>query len=269
MTATALPRTAAPATPATRTFAPIPFGRLVSVELRKMFDTRSGFWLMMSIAILAVVATAAFILFAPDSELSYEAFASAVGFPMAVILPVIAVLSVTSEWTQRTGLATFTFVPRRGRVIGAKLVVAIVVGVVSMLVAAAIGAVGNVAGSAIAGVDVVWDVSVAQLAMIVLANELGLLMGFMLGVLLRSSPAAIVGYFVYGFVLTALTELLAASQEWFADIRGWVDFNYAQGALFEGSVSGEQWANLAVTSFVWLAIPLAIGLRLVMRSEVK
>ena len=31
----------------------VPLGRLVKVELRKMFDTRSGFWLMMSIVILA------------------------------------------------------------------------------------------------------------------------------------------------------------------------------------------------------------------------
>ena len=30
---------------------PIPFTRIVGVELRKMFDTRSGFWLMVSIAI--------------------------------------------------------------------------------------------------------------------------------------------------------------------------------------------------------------------------
>jgi hypothetical protein len=32
--------------------------------------------------------------------------------PMSVILPIIAVLSVTAEWSQRSGLATFTLVPR-------------------------------------------------------------------------------------------------------------------------------------------------------------
>jgi hypothetical protein len=36
----------------------IPMGRIVGVELRKMFDTRSGFWLMASIAIAATLATA-------------------------------------------------------------------------------------------------------------------------------------------------------------------------------------------------------------------
>jgi len=43
---------------------PIPMGRVIGVELRKMFDTRSGFWLMASIGILAVLATAATIAFA-------------------------------------------------------------------------------------------------------------------------------------------------------------------------------------------------------------
>ncbi len=260
------PTTAAEARP---DFDPIPFSRVVSVELRKMFDTRSGFWLMASIGILAVLATGAVVLFAPDDELTYEAYASAIGIPMTIILPVIAVLSVTSEWSQRTGLTTFTFVPGRGRVIGAKALCSVGVGVVSIALAAAIGAVGNVVGSAIAGLDTVWDVSATELALIALAQVIGLLVGFTLGVLLRSSAAAIVGYFIYAFVLAGLTELLAASQDWFADARGWVDFNYAQVPLFDGVPSATEWAQLGVTSFVWLVVPLAIGLRLVMRSEVK
>ncbi|WP_137293354.1 ABC transporter permease subunit [Nocardioides dongxiaopingii] len=266
MTATAVETLDTPARPR---FTAIPLGRVVAVELRKMFDTRSGFWLLCSIGILATLATGAVILFAPESELTYEAFATAIGFPIAVVLPIIAVLSVTSEWSQRTGLSTFTFVPNRGRVITAKAICAIGVGVVSMVVAAAIGALGNVVGTTIAGVDTVWNVSLLELGLIILANVLGLLVGFMLGVLLRNSAAAIVAYFVYSFVLSVMTELLAGLQDWFADIRPWVDFNYAQAPLFEGSVSVEQWTQLGVASLFWLVIPLAVGLRIVMRSEVK
>ena len=87
---------------------PVPWSRLTAVELRKMFDTRSGFWLLASIAISAVLASGAVVLFAPDDQISYGVFATAFGFPMAVILPMIAILSVTSEWSQRSGLTTFT-----------------------------------------------------------------------------------------------------------------------------------------------------------------
>lgn len=271
-TATVTAETAADADVARRTRpapARIPTSRIVAVELRKCFDTRSGFWLMASIAILAVVATGAVILFAPDSELDYETFATAIGIPMAVLLPIIAALSITSEWSQRTGLTSFTLVPHRSRVIGAKLVVSLGIGVGSMLLAAAIGALGNVVGTAITGTETIWNLSVPELGCIILGNVLGMLVGFMFGVLLRNSAGAIVGYFVYGFALPPLTLLLAANQEWFHRLQPWVDFNFTQGNLFNGVMSGIEWAQLGITTLAWLVVPLAIGLRLVLRSEVK
>ena len=243
--------------------------QVVPVELRKTFDTRSGFWLMASIGILALLATAAVILFAQPEGMTYNSFAAAIGIPMTVVLPIIAILSVTGEWSQRSGLTTFTLVPHRGRVIAAKAMVSVGVAVVSIPLAFAIGAVGNLVGTAIAGVDPVWDLSFASFLNIVLANVLGLLVGFMLGVLIRSSAGAIVAYFVYSFVLPTLAMLLASSQEWFRDLQPWVDFNFAQGALFNGSLDGEQWAQLGVTGVIWLIAPTAVGVWLVMRSEVK
>lgn len=247
----------------------IPMPRVVGVELRKMFDTRSGFWLMSSIGIAALLATGAVILFAPDDELTYSTFATAIGFPMAIILPMVAILSVTGEWSQRTGLTTFTLVPNRGRIIAAKAVASVEVAVVSMLLAMAIGVVGTVVGSAIAGVDRTWDASLTDLTYIVLGNVLGLLIGFMLGVLIRNSAGAIVAYFVYSFVLPTIFGLLAASQSWFEKLQPWVDFNFAQSALFNGSMTGEQWANLGVTGVIWLVVPMNLGIWMVMRSEVK
>lgn len=247
----------------------IPLTRLVAVEARKSFDTRSGFWLLASIGITALLASAAVVLWAPEDDLTYDSFAAAIGVPMTVILPIIAILSVTGEWSQRSGLTTFTLVPHRGRTILAKGIVAVSVGVLSILLAFAIGALGNVVGTAIAGVDTVWDLGVDNLLYIVLANVLGLLVGFMLGVVIRNSPAAIVSYFVYSFVLPSLAMLLAANQQWFEDLQPWVDFNYTQSTLFDGGLTGEQWVNLGVTSLVWLVVPMAVGLRMLLRSEVK
>ena len=248
---------------------PIPLRRVTSTELRKMFDTRSGFWLMASIGILALLATTAVILFAPDDELTYSTFATAIGFPMAVLLPIIAILSVTGEWSQRSGLTTFTLVPYRGRVILAKAVSSVGVGMVSMLLAFGIGALGNVVGTAVAGVGTVWDASTTDFANIVLGNVLGLLIGFMLGVVIRGSAGAIVAYFVYSFLLPTLSALLAGSQQWFRDLQPWVDFNYNQGQMYDGGFSATNWAQFAVTGSVWLLLPLAIGLWRVMRAEVK
>lgn len=247
----------------------VPLSRIVKVELRKMFDTRSGFWLMASIGIIAALATLSVILFVPDEGITYASFGAAIGFPMAVLLPIMAILAVTGEWSQRTGLITFTLVPHRGQVILGKVIAAVSVGVVSMLLAFAIGAVGNLVGSALNGVDATWDMTFAVFLQIILANILGLLVGFMLGVLIRSTPGAIVAYFVYSLVLPSIFGLLAAFQEWFEDIRLWIDFNYAQTPLFEGDMTGEQWAQLGVSGVIWLVIPLAVGIWAVLRSEVK
>lgn len=252
-----------------RAISSISLSRLMRVELRKMFDTRAGFWLLASVGILTVLSTGAVIAWAPDEAINLGTFSSAMGLPLAVLLPMIAILSVTSEYSQRTGLTTYTLVPWRGRVILAKLLVSVTIGVASMLVALGVGVLGNLLGAAIVGIDPVWDLSTSQFANIVLGQVLGMLIGFTLGVLIRNSPAAIVGYFVYSLVLPGALGTLAAFQEWFRDLQPWVDVNFAITRLFDQEMTAEYWAQLGVTTLVWLWIPLAIGLRAVLRAEVK
>lgn len=247
----------------------IPVSRLARVELRKMFSTRSGFWLLVSIAVLTPVAAGSVVVLAPDSDVTYENFTRASGFPMSLILPVIAILAVTSEWSQRSGLTTFTLVPSRGRVIGAKAAATLLVGVGSVALAFAVGAFGNVVGSALAGVDTVWDLSVTMALQMVLFNLIGMTIGFTLGVVLRSSPAALVGYFVVSLVLPGVLLLLAQVQPWFEDLQPWVDWNESQVALLEGAMdSVREWAMLGSTMMIWIVVPLAVGLISLRRSEV-
>jgi hypothetical protein len=248
---------------------PIPFRTVVGVELRKMFDTRSGFWLMIGVAAAGVLATAAVIAFAGNDDLTYDSFAGAIGVPMTILLPVLAVLSVTGEWSQRAGLTTFTLVPHRGRVIRAKMAVTVMVGLASMALALSIGAVGNIVGTALMGQDTVWNLSPTAIGYIVGADLIGMMVGFMLGVLMRNSAAAIVSYFTYWFVVPTLSMVLAANQAWFEKAQPWVDFSFNQNRLYDGGFTAQDWTQLAATGAVWLVLPLAFGLWRVMRAEVK
>lgn len=249
--------------------APIPLGRVVRVELRKMFDTRSGFWLIASIGITGLVATVATIAFAPDDQLTYYTFAKAIGFPITVILPMVALLSITSEWSQRSGLTTFTYVASRRRVVGAKTLSSVTVAIASMLFAFAVGVVGNVVGSRVADVPTVWDLSLGHALTIVLGNLVSLSIGTVIGMVLRSSAGGLVVYFVLVLLVPNLSSLLAASQGWYHDLQPWVDLPYAQSYLFEGMETGAQWAHVATAVTLWLVLPGIYGLRRVMRSEVK
>ena len=256
-------------TSATGQLPPIPMSRIIAVELRKMFDTRSGFWLLMSIGITSLLAIAAVIAFAPDEVQNYETYATAIGAPVAIILPMIATLAVTSEWSQRSGLTTFTLVPGRGRVMAAKAVCTVLVGVAAMLVTIAVGAAGNVVGTTISGVATTWDVTMGGLFNTVLAGILNMTIGFTLGVLIRSSAGAIVAYFVYTLLLPGVFGALAAFQAWFRDLQPWVDLNFAVTRLYDEQMTGEMWGQLGVASAIWLLLPLTVGMLLLQRSEVK
>jgi hypothetical protein len=104
-----------------------------------------------------------------------------------------------------------------------------------------------------------------------LGSVLGLMIGFMLGIVIRASSGAIAAYFIYSFLLPTIFLILATNQAWFKDLQPWVDVTFAQGFLlaFDGALTGEQWANIAVTGVIWLVIPLAVGLGFVTRAEVK
>ncbi len=249
----------------------VPLTRITAVELRKMFDTRSGFWLIASLAISAVLATIGVILFAPADQLTYSTFATAIRFPVVVILPLIAILAVTGEWSQRTGLTTFTLVPHRSKIIAAKATASVIIAIAAMTVTFAVGALGNLVSGAVTGSPMVWDVTTTQFLYYVLGMVLSLLVGFMLGVLIRSSTGALVAYFVYTFLVPTIFGLLATYQQWFHDLQPWIDMQFAQGGLFifERSLTSEQWAQIGVSSTLWLLIPMLLGLRFVMRAEVK
>ena len=271
MTATILPpATTTEVAPVRRTARPIPATRLVKVELRKMFNTRSGFWLLVSIGVLSPISAGSLLVFGLNSDVTYQNFVRASGFPMSVILPMIAILAVTGEWSQRSGLTTFTLVPSRGRVIGAKAIATLLVGLGAVSVAFAVGALGNVAGSALAGVDTAWDISLSMALQMVLYNLVGMAFGFALGVVLRNSAAAIVGYFVASLVMPGILALLAQVRSWFEDLQPWIDWHYTQVALLDGATNtGKEWAMLGSTTMIWIVIPLVVGLLSLRRSEVK
>ena len=83
--------------------------------------------------------------------------------------------------------------------------------IVEMLIALVVGTLGTLVGSAITGLDPVWNVSVDGFLSFTLGSVLGMMFGFTLGVLIRNSAGAIVAYFVYTLVLPPLLGLLAMS----------------------------------------------------------
>ncbi len=262
-----LPATAAvaPAIPGERPTRGVPFARLVRVELRKMLDTRAGRWLVIGIG--AAIATALIILFFVDGgQHRFEDYLQATTMPTAIILPVVGILAVTSEWSQRTGLVTFTLEPRRMRVGWAKFVASMVVGIGSFVLAIALAALVHQAAISIRGITPGWDTSTLVVTGAGLYVLLGLAQGVGFGMLFKNTPAAIVTYFALPTVWGILSSLVS----WLNTAAQWVDLNRTMNPLFLGkSLTGEQWAQLGTSVGVWVLLPLAIGMWRLSRAEVK
>lgn len=255
-----------------RTTAPakcIPLHRIVVVELRKSFDTRAGLWLLASVGLASVLTTGAVIAWGPDEEFTHSTFTTTIAFPMSVILPIIAALAVTAEWTQRSGLTTFTIVPHRSRVMLGKAIALSLVAVPATALAFSVGAGGNIVASWISGNNTIWDQNLVAVPYVLLSLTLTLGMGLVCGTLIRNSAGAIVAFFVFSFVVPPLFSLLAMTQDWFYDLQPWVDLDYQLTALLRGSFDSEQWSQLAATTGIWLVLPAVVGMWTLVRAEVK
>ncbi len=236
--------------------------RLTRVELRKMFDTRSGFWLPIGVA-GAAVATALITVFAgatPDRTLT-NVFGNAL-IPTAILLPLIGVLLVTGEFSQRTALTTFTLTPSRSRVMVAKLLASLCCSVAALLfcllIAAGATAINPASG---AGVWTLHPVLIPQ-ALLYLATAM--ITGVAFGAALLTTAPAIVLY----LLLPTIWSVLVGSISGLAGVANWLDSGQTLDPLVRHALSATDWAQAAATLALWMVLPLAIGWRRVMRRDV-
>jgi ABC-2 type transport system permease protein len=248
----------------------IPLSRLVKVELRKLVDTRAGRWLLITIAAICalVMIIMTWVSLAHDDSLDFGDYTGGMGTPMALLLPILGIMAVTSEWSQRTGLVTFTLEPRRGRIVLAKLLAGLTLAVASVVLALAIAAVGTVAFSALGG-DATWSNSGSQLTGFGINQVIGLATGFAFGTLIMNTAAAIVVYVLYMFVIPGLFAWGADSIQWFSNLQPWIDFRNSQFNLYDGWLSGKEWTQFVVSGLIWFVLPLSVGIWRLLRSEVK
>ena len=261
-TTTPATTTPAPATPGAAggrpALRPVPFSRTARVELRKMVDTRAGRWLL-AVVTAAGLATIAATLIWGSGPHGLADFLSFAAFPLSLLLPVIGIMGATAEWTQRTGLVTFTLEPRRGRVVTAKLVAAVVLGLGVFAAALAASALATLATGA------AWDLTLPLLAGLAAGLLLFVLPGVAFGFAFLNTPAAIVTSLLLPTVWTIVGGLVPSVQK----ASEWLNLTATTGPLLSGTMAGDDWAKLTVSAALWIGLPLAVGTWRVLTREVK
>jgi hypothetical protein len=234
------------------------FGRLTGVELRKMVDTRAGFWLQLVVAAITLAAIVIVCIVADPGEVSFRDLLGIGITPASILLPIVGILLVSSEWSQRTALITFTLVPKRMRVMGAKLAAGLVLGVIVLAIALVLAFVATLAigGDWVLGAGVLGQVTVLVLT--------AMLTGIAFGALFLSSAPAIVLSFVLPLGWAGLGSI-----SWLNGAAQWLDTTRTTEHMVDRTLSADEWAKFGTSMALWLVLPLAIGLVRIAKGEIR
>jgi ABC-type transport system involved in multi-copper enzyme maturation permease subunit len=182
---------------------------------------------------------------------------------VAILLPVLGILLVTSEWSQHTALTTFTLVPRRSRVIAAKAAGGGLLAAAATVVCVAVTA--AVLAAADHGQAGLWQDAGRAISYAFVFQILNVLLGVGFGVLFRSTPVAVVAY----FVIPTAWSILTGTDGAMAPTGRWLDPSTTWNHLAGETMTATTWAQVATTAAAWIALPALAGAWHVLRRPVS
>jgi ABC-2 type transport system permease protein len=238
---------------------PIPFSRLVRVEWTKATDTRAARWLLALVALSTAGIMLAPILAPKRFDQTYASYLEVASIGLVILLPVVAILMFTGEWSQRSVMTTFTQEPRRIRVLNAKLVASLMLG----SGAAVFGGVVTAAGiglAATSGRALEANLSFGTIAGYLLYLLLNVLGGVAIGALLQNSATAIAAYFALNTAVALLGEISTL-------VNHWIDTETIWTWVLRNNWGGHV-PQILVSVLIWVAVPLAAGVVRTMRRDV-
>jgi hypothetical protein len=247
---------------------------LVRAELRKMTTTRLWLWMLILGLAMTGATTSAAIGFAEPGPLGPETapgqrtiFAQATA--TLVVVGILGIIAITGEFVHQTATPTFLMMPRRGKVVGAKLVTYAVAGLAYATACTVVVLAVALPWLAAKHVDVVLTGTDLARTLLGVALEVALyaVLGVAIGCLVRNQIAAIVGFVVYIFVAgPILTGVHATS-----DVAQYLP--YQAGNALGRLTSSEDAAMLGQTAgglvlLVWALALAAVGTRVAVRRDI-
>jgi ABC-2 type transport system permease protein len=185
-------------------------------------------------------------------------YLAVVAIGVTLLLPVVSILTLTSEWSQRTVLTTFTQDPRRDRVLAAKLAVGVGLAAIGALAGLIIASAGLQVSDAL-GRPVSWNIDASALIGYGLFVLLSSLMGMAFGALLHNTAAAVAAYFAIPTLITLVAVPVSS-------IRDWVDTATTSDWILHGHWAGHT-AQILTSVGIWVALPLVTGLARTLRRD--
>ncbi|MDR6970331.1 ABC transporter permease subunit [Leifsonia shinshuensis] len=265
------------------------FARVVRSEWIKLWTLRSTFWTLISAVVLVVGIAALVAVAIPDKSTlvdrvsaaqraaveaqaaDFAQTAATAGLTFAsLVIAVLGVLVISGEFSTGMIRSSFTAVPRRFPVFGAKTLVLFVVAFLAGLISSAAswavavpiltakGYTGDLFSS-----DTLWAILGA-------GAYLGLVAVFALGVgaILKSTAGGIAGALGVLLVLPIIASLVGGltRTQWVTDAQHYLISNAGSGMAGLANGDLEPWANV-LTVLVWAAVAFVGGALLLQRRD--
>jgi ABC-type transport system involved in multi-copper enzyme maturation permease subunit len=234
---------------------------LLTVELRKLVDTRSGKALLGIGVGIPLIALGWLLYRAPGDTVSWRYF-SQIAPMLGLTIPLIGLFAMTSEWTQRTALTTFTLSPRRGRVLAMKFVAALALSmaVLGLVIALTLGA------TAVGGLLTGQDPSYANFGVdargLIIMTGLQVVMAAGFGALAAQTAVAVGAFLVAPTLWTAIGPLV------FGENAQWLDVFSGYARLSSDTPLTDLPQTLTAIA-IWVVLPTTVGVIRSLRREVK
>ena len=239
---------------------PLRFATLLDVERRKLTDTRSGRGLLAG-TLAAAAAVLVWKVTHAEVETSFDNYSAGVATMVAFLTPLIALLAMTSEWTQRTALTTFTLAPRRLPVLAAKYVAAVGLSLAATAAGLAMAAAATAIGGGLHGPASFagWPGDVRYA---LIFGGLQVTMGAAFGAVAANTPVALSAF------LLAPTFWAMLADGVLGQAAAWFDIFEAYGRLSSDTPTQDVAQTLSAIA-VWVVLPAAVGLARSLRREVR
>ena len=241
-----------------------PLRTLVLVELRKNVDTRAGravLGTMTGIAALVLLLVAV----ASEDTAPLGELLEPVVLPLTALMPVIGVLTFTSEWSQRAAMSTFALVPRRQRVLLAKTIAVFVLDVLVVMSVTALGLLAHLLHVWKTGGEFSYEGTSATLGLLSGIVLVVTTTGVATGLLLHSTPLAITAVFLIPTVASSLLGAISVVGPYLSG-ASWSD--WLVGAL-SGQGATVPAPAVATSALLWLVVPAGVGTYRHLTREVR
>lgn len=250
---------------------------LIRGELRKLFTTKLWLWMLITAVGLTALFVSLGIGFADDPQNNSPDLDTAAGqrnlfssaSAAALIIGILGVIGITSEYRHQTVTPTFLATPRRGTVVAAKMMTYAIVGIGYALACVAVAVSVTLPWLAAKDIDVSLGSNGIPQTLLGVGADVAIyaVLGVGLGALLKNQIAAIVGLLVYVLIIGPILGAISA-------IEGLTRFlpNQAEAALLQSTPPGDsellvQWQG-GLVLIGWALLFAVIGYQLTVRRDV-